>query len=126
MKRRSESDTPNGTPIHFPREVWACIMAYNAYDRENQRLKYNLKQLNEFCDQVIENLDQSTRIQETLHWQLRRLQGKCTRLKRLNQVLTSSLRLQRGSEEQPIEFFTDSSSDESTIIDVTSDNDIDI
>jgi hypothetical protein len=111
--------------IHLPREVWACIMSYNNQSRQIKNLQKSLEASNEFGDIVTENLDRATRIQETLFFQLRRLQGRLTRLRRRNQVLMATIQRERGAPMIATAYDSLESSDtDSEIIDVTSDNEI--
>lgn len=117
-----------GKGLHIPREVWAVIMSYNNMHHENLRLRRRLDDTNEFADTVLNNLDRSQRVNETLFFQLRRLQGRITRLKRQNQVILATLQRERGATYVPpiatAYDSVESSSDESTIIDLTDDNEI--
>lgn len=109
-----------GQTIHFPREVWACIMSFNNMERRIQSLQNSLQASNEFGDIVVENLERSTRIQETLYFQLRRLQGRLTRLKRRNQVLMATIQRERGAPMIATAYDSlESSSDDETVIDLT-------
>ena len=85
-----------GEQIHFPREVWACIMSYNNQSRQIESLQRSLNASNEFGDVVIDNLERSQRINETLYFQLRKLRRKYNSIKRKNRVLIMTIQNERA------------------------------
>lgn len=82
--------------IHFPREVWACIMAFNNQSRRVDNLERSLKASNEFGDVVVDNLERSQRVNETLFFQLRKMRRKYNSLKRRNRILILTIQNERS------------------------------
>lgn len=82
--------------IYFPREVWACIMSYNNQSRKVLELERSVNASNEFADVVVDNLERSQRVNETLFFQLRRLRRKYNSLKRRNRVLLLTIQNERS------------------------------
>lgn len=82
--------------IHFPREVWALVMSFNNQTRRVQELERSVTASNEFADLVVDNLERSQRVNETLYFQLRKMRRKYNSLKRRNRVLLLTIQNERS------------------------------
>lgn len=120
--------------IHFPREVWACIMSFNNQSRRVANLERSLLASNEFGDVVVDNLERSQRVNETLFFQLRKMRRKYNSLKRRNRILLMTIQNERSLRIDGIPMVltaqdsldSGSSDSDSTIIEISDNEEINV
>lgn len=92
-----------------------------------------MRAANEFADVVLNNLDKTQRVNETLFFQLRKLRRKYNSLKRKNRTLTFTIQNERALRLDGIpmlaraeESSSGTSSDSDTIIEISDNEDVNI